>query len=105
MDRPDELQMWEDEEGKCYIYIPPKKANAEEHPMYNINVQIATGVTKVIRAVAQPVGLTIKVNDTSVEAEDGWIIHDENGTHILKVVPPKQSIDSATPGAASALKP
>ena len=62
-------------------------------------------VKKVISAMAQSVGLTINVNDTSVEAEDDWIVHDENGPHILKVAPPKQSIDSATPGAASALKP
>ena len=99
--RPDDLQMWNDEEGKSYIYIPPMKANAEARPMYEIKVRIAAGVEKIVSAAAQAVGFTIKVNDASVEAVDDWMLHDENGCCIWKVGPPQQSIDSATPGAAS----
>ena len=73
--------------------------------IYQISIPIAGGITKVVEAVAQTNGLTIRANASSVNAKDEWIIHVDNGPHIFEIRSPQPSNDSATPGAASGLEP
>ena len=55
--------------------------------------------------ISQKVGLQIRVNATSVQAVDEWILRYDEGPRICYIGSPQQSSNSITPGAHSGLEP
>ena len=81
------VRKWTDADGRMNIYIPP-------HPTattYRFSgLPTADGFTKVVEGVSQEVGLQIRVNATSVQALDEWILLYDEGPRTYYVESPQQ---------------
>jgi len=81
------FRTWTDANGRMNIYIPP-------HPTattYRFSgLPTADGFTKVVEALDQEVGLQIRVNATSVQALDEWILLYDEGPRTYYIGSPQQ---------------
>ena len=76
------VRKWTDADGRMNIYIPPHHTASTYRVRFS--VPTADGFKKVVEGVSQEsVGLQIRVNATSVQGPDEWIMLYDQGSRIF----------------------